>query len=425
LSILNGYYIEKSKYTRHPEDITKSIQRLNTFLTKKDHINQQLKIYLSIFQTTECVMMHKKFQRVKRAIIKIFSTVLTASMVFQSFAISYSYLPPNARYPRIHDHKIRVMPFGDSITAGVSGSYSYRYFLWKLLQTAGYTDNIDFVGTMQGVYDGEEPKNPDFDQDHEGHPAWNTSNMLSSLSLWLASSAPDIVLMHMGTNDIGEGFTPANSKSNISAIIDTLRNHNPSVVTILARIVPSQVGTNSYPAFNDMISGLASEKNTPQSPVILIDMNSGFSVANGDYSDLVHLSSAGEQKMASRWYEAMVPVLNQMGVKPLEIHPGTGELLQTGHFDITVTLNAYRQKPLMKYEVTLDGILKKTTGLKGKVLQNDSVNAITFRMLDVIPRSDLGGPGRHVVTFALRFTDSTMVQDTVVWDVIGNVEGGR
>lgn len=368
-----------------------------------------------------------KFRRAKNAVVKIFSTVLTASMIFQAFASSYSYLPPNAKYPRIHDRKIRVMPFGDSITAGVSGSYSYRYFLWKLLQAAGYTDNIDFVGTMHGVYDGEEPKNPDFDQDHEGHPAWNTSNMLSSLSGWLGSYTPDIVLMHMGTNDIGEGFSTADSKKDISAMIDTLRNHNPSVVIILARIIPSQVGTASYPAFNDMISGLSSEKNTPQSPVILLDMNSGFSVANGDYSDLVHLSSFGEQHMASRWYEALVPVLNQMGIKPLEIHPGTGELLQTGHFDITITLNAYRQKPMMNCVATIDGrSIQNPTGIKGTVFQKDStVSAYTYRMRDITPLYDLGGSGRHVFSFGLRFTDSTMVKDTVVWDVIGNVEGSR
>jgi hypothetical protein len=175
-----------------------------------------------------------------------------------------------------------------------------------------------------------------------------------------------------------------------------------------------------------MISGLVSEKNTQQSPVILIDMNSGFSVANGDYSDLVHLSTFGEQKMASRWYEAMVPVLNQMGIKPLEIHPGTGELLQTGHFDITVTLNSFRQKTINYYRVMLDGVAKKATGYKGIVLQSDSsVSAVTLRLKDVCPLYTFDGPGRHVFTFGLYFTDSTVVRDTVVWDVIGNVENVR
>jgi acyl-CoA thioesterase-1 len=351
------------------------------------------------------------------------STLLITAMGFQTFAAGYSFLPTGALYQKVHGRKITIMPFGDSITAGISSSYSYRYFLWQLLKTAGYTENIDFIGSMHGVYDNEEPVNPDFDQDHEGHPAYNTTNGISNLPDWLNGRTPDIVLMHWGTNDIGEGYPASYSKGNLSAMIDTIRNRNPKAIIMLARIIPAQVGAAAYPAFNDMITGLAGEKNTLQSPVILVDQNSGYLIYGGDYADLVHLSTQGEQKMASRWFEALVPVLDRMGIKPLEIKPATGELLQTGHFDITVTLNSFLTKPMMRYMLTLDGVTRYADGVRGSITNPGNVEiARTFRMKDVVPMYDLGGAGRHVFTFGLQFRDSTMICDTVVWDILDNKE---
>src|SRR5689334_1660355 len=93
---------------------------------------------------------------------------------------------------------VRIMPLGDSITAGPG---CWRAKLWNRLQTNGFT-NIDFVGTQS---DGG-GCNPGFayDFDHEGHGGFSATGIADNnqLPLWLTAARPDIVIVHLGTNDM-------------------------------------------------------------------------------------------------------------------------------------------------------------------------------------------------------------------------------
>ena len=50
--------------------------------------------------------------------------------------------------------------------------------------------------------------------------------------------APDIVLLHLGTNDVAQNFTPQQSVENLAEIVGVLRNANPEVRIYLAKILP-------------------------------------------------------------------------------------------------------------------------------------------------------------------------------------------
>src|SRR3954467_1557502 len=82
---------------------------------------------------------------------------------------------------------VRIMPLGDSITAGPG---CWRAKLWNHLQTSGYT-NIDFVG---GVSEGGgcNPGYP-YDFDHEGHGGYSATGIADNNQLppWLAAARPD------------------------------------------------------------------------------------------------------------------------------------------------------------------------------------------------------------------------------------------
>src|SRR5882672_12722085 len=103
---------------------------------------------------------------------------------------------------------VRIMPLGDSITAGPG---CWRAMLWHQLQTTGYT-NIDFVG---GVSDGG-GCNPgySYDWDHEGHGGYAATGIADNNQLppWLSAARPDIVLMHLGTNDMWGHFISTATK---------------------------------------------------------------------------------------------------------------------------------------------------------------------------------------------------------------------
>src|SRR5687767_179244 len=99
----------------------------------------------------------------------------------------------------------RIMPLGDSITQSDVNHNSYRRPLWKLLQAAHIP--VDFVGSLTEHYVPRvnDPPNPDFDMDHEGHAGLRTDEILAQIPAWAQTYQPDVVLIHLGTNDLMQG----------------------------------------------------------------------------------------------------------------------------------------------------------------------------------------------------------------------------
>jgi lysophospholipase L1-like esterase len=90
---------------------------------------------------------------------------------------------------------IRIMPLGDSITFGMGSTTGsgYRAELWRrLVEQSGY--GVDLVGSART---GTLP-----DIDHEGHSGWTIAQLSDSVDGWLAAATPDVVLLHIGTNDV-------------------------------------------------------------------------------------------------------------------------------------------------------------------------------------------------------------------------------
>jgi lysophospholipase L1-like esterase len=222
---------------------------------------------------------------------------------------------------------VRIMPLGDSITAGPG---CWRAFLWNQLQTAGYTD-IDFVGT---VSDGG-GCNPGFSYDfnHEGHGGFSATGIADNNQLppWLSASSPDIVLMHLGTNDMWGGFIPLQNKLDaITKLVGQMRANNPNMKIIVAQIIPMSPSNCStcaadVVAFNNAIPGWAASLTTPQSPILVVDQWTGFDVVADTY-DGVHPVTSGFVKMANRWFPVLAQVLGNTtpGTNLTVIKAGSG-----------------------------------------------------------------------------------------------------
>jgi lysophospholipase L1-like esterase len=200
-----------------------------------------------------------------------------------------------------------VMPLGDSITQAQGGNgvdaaqASYRYWLYKQLQYGGFSP--DFVGSQVGHFDGL-PRYTNFDLDHEGHWGYTTDQVLANMDAW-AAARPEVVLLHLGTNDIFAEQPNDQTAAEVGQIIDRLRAANPSVTVLLARIIPSQFFVPpAQQDLNTKLSALAAAKTTPQSPVIVVDQATGFNAFSDTY-DGVHPNESGEKKMAERWMAAI------------------------------------------------------------------------------------------------------------------------
>jgi hypothetical protein len=182
---------------------------------------------------------------------------------------------------------LRIMPLGDSISNGGAAG-GYRRPLQGLLAKRGVA--FDFVGS-QAEGEGMDP-------DTEGHRGFRTDNLRRSIiATGLVEAArPDIILLHIGTNDIQQGKTASAAASNLSAIIDDLLVRLPAVRVIVAKILP-QTGKEAHVSqFNAQVERLVQSK--PRR-VSVIDMSAALSVS--DLADGIHPNRAGNEKMAAVW----------------------------------------------------------------------------------------------------------------------------
>ncbi|MEU6239265.1 FG-GAP-like repeat-containing protein, partial [Kitasatospora sp. NPDC047058] len=146
---------------------------------------------------------------------------------------------------------LRVMPLGDSITAG-SGSSThagYRLPLWNLLAgQSRYT--IDYVGSQNstGVAD----------PDNEGHSGARISDIRSSIDGWLNAASPDVVLLHIGINDLDRDPDPdkqraaARAATAFADLAARIFNDRPGVTVLVQGLIPTtgnlQEAAQSYNA---------------------------------------------------------------------------------------------------------------------------------------------------------------------------------
>ncbi len=207
---------------------------------------------------------------------------------------------------------VTIMPLGDSITQGNKAMDSYRRALFHKLTDAGY--QFRFVGSEKSNFTGP-PPHPDFQQDNEGHFGWKITDVLAKLDGWLDQNDPDIVLLHLGTNDNGQpNRTPDAIIADLETMIGILRKHNPKVKVLLAQLMTNW---GDLVEVNHRIPELAKRSSTAASPVIVVDQVTGFDIRKGqDTVDGCHPNPSGEEKMATKWFAALASILP----KPARAH---------------------------------------------------------------------------------------------------------
>jgi hypothetical protein len=249
---------------------------------------------------------------------------------------------------------IHIMALGDSITQGNPQNISYRRDLAFLLADNGY--QADFVGSHSNYF-WDPPVAPDYDIDHEGHWAWKADEIIDgrdynngsgsgSLSQWLTGYTPDVALVHLGTNDMFSGDSVSSTVTELETIIGTIRSDNPSVIILLAKLIP----TNNYDnnqriiALNNEMDGIAQRNSTFQSPIVVVDQFSNFDPATDTY-DGIHANASGRQKMAQKWFEGIQTVID-----PCPSGQQCQRILQNGDFEFgpsSWNSHAGHQRPLI------------------------------------------------------------------------------
>jgi len=231
-----------------------------------------------------------------------------------------------------YSQTLRIMPFGNSITEGTEGvpvpegqKIAYRYTLYNLLNSANY--NFDFIGHNSTGYDVFP------DANHAGIPGTRDQYLVTLLQNgydqrhgvqitpgsqpyldWITSTqgAPDIILLHIGTNDIthGEGSSPAQ----VSLILDEIDNwesrsgHDAKV--IVARIINRKTYDLTTTQYNNNVAAMVTARNDPSVVMVDIENGAGIDYPSEMHDDGIHPKPSAYAKMGEKWFQA-IQALNE------------------------------------------------------------------------------------------------------------------
>lgn len=222
---------------------------------------------------------------------------------------------------------VRVMPLGDSVTAGYpfDNNGGYRAQLWKRFGASAA--NLDFLGSLTG---GSLIAVPD--RNHEGHSGFTIAKeagvsyggLTENMPTWLGPSVnPDVILLMIGTNDVNFDYRAATAPERLDQLIgvisDPLTGLKPQATLIVASILPIDDSKPQYRrtptdfsrnarvlAFNSAIPGIVAAHRAAGANVHFFDMYSRFALT--DLVDGLHPTVAGYNKLGDLWYEAIQSV---------------------------------------------------------------------------------------------------------------------
>jgi len=203
----------------------------------------------------------------------------------------------------------RIMPLGDSITrghfnAGSSPEGGYRDDLASMLSAAGVAYN--FVGSLR--------TGAGFDREHEGHSGQTADYIDANVTSYLQARTADVVLLHIGTNDISNDEPPASTADEISSIVDKIRNFDPEIRVILCSILPrkdTRDAQNSALAL--LVEEIYYEKRAAGFPIFYAGQNEIFKF-NPNYKtaylyDSVHPNNTGYNVLAQVFLNTLLTAL--------------------------------------------------------------------------------------------------------------------
>jgi lysophospholipase L1-like esterase len=227
---------------------------------------------------------------------------------------------------------IRIMPVGDSITVGATSlegapyfqpyvpfEYGYRADLYTRLTEAGYP-SFQFVGSSpQGLVASPDATCVDLaalnQQYHNGYGGQGVSFIASNIAGWMREENPDVILLMIGINDIGQGSAgnPTYLENRLYSLARTVATVKPTAHLIVAQTIPYATGyTDSIVQYNNYIKDTLVPSLTSQGKLVTtVDQYAPF-LTDGQidpslYSNAInHPSAVGYQRMAQNWFDGIM-----------------------------------------------------------------------------------------------------------------------
>ncbi|KAF7188841.1 Multidomain esterase, partial [Pseudocercospora fuligena] len=206
------------------------------------------------------------------------------------------------------DVPLRILPLGDSITAGtlLDGQNSYRPYLRDLLLGSGHS--VAYIGSMVS--------GDHIDNHHEGHGGMLIKEIQEKVAeSQILREQPNVILLHAGTNDMNSnmfGGPPQDpyetAPDRLQTLIDYCFCECPEATLILAQIIDNRSdaeGHERVQVFNAEVKRVAVDRRAKGQKVLIADHSHVGSERSDLGQDGVHPLVVGYEKMAQAWFEAM------------------------------------------------------------------------------------------------------------------------
>lgn len=213
---------------------------------------------------------------------------------------------------------IKILVCGDSISQGIDGDFTWRYRLWEWFQknalespppsqittTQTTTPTLHYVGPYNGTLPTTVGDDVDLNQPqtwgtyHEtvdpafwpgggshhfavyGRPAWMDIDLVGEQ---VTTYGPDLVILHMGFNDIGWwSQTAAELIETVSKLVWNIRMARSDVKILVADVSHRMqvTGRDDIPRVTDEYNGMLREKvlewSTTESPVVAVKVSEEY-----------------------------------------------------------------------------------------------------------------------------------------------------
>ena len=183
----------------------------------------------------------------------------------------------------------------DSITFGYGSTdeNGYRSFLVDALKD----HTVDLIGEMH--------TGNMVDNHSEGRPGERINQTISFSAAALAQK-PNVILVHVGSNDLVYDDDVINAPQRLMPVLERLFRDCPDALVLLSMLGPS---TNSYyqarmDAFNRVLPTVAQHFMARGLHMMVVDTGIGINVAADLFDDL-HPNDVGYKKMALAWVDAI------------------------------------------------------------------------------------------------------------------------
>lgn len=264
--------------------------------------------------------------------------------------------------------ELRILPLGNSLTYGYyDGTYpegnriSYRYRLYTHLMNAGY--NFSFKGHISSGYNylpGSYAKNGGISGVRDDQLASVMENgyyynpntgfdvdIVSPRAPYLSVAAHqcDLVLLHIGTNDLSYGDIYSLSEINtiLDAIDDYESTYSTEVLVIVAKIISTKHGSGSctidpdVTTYNNNLQSIINSRISGGDKIKLIDLQCGAGINyNTQMINDLHPTQEGYDLMGDAWFQAIDEIHNAPVINPITVTP-----VQEGNSFAPINLNSY------------------------------------------------------------------------------------